>query len=700
MANVQAALAQWGLAMVDVAADGACQFNALCVSGSLDLEPLALRKQVHDFMQANPHLYTEYVEGDWQEYLASILNPSTWGDHLTLAAAAMVLNRPIAVHSTSGDGNAEPIVIPTHANYNDVLPIPLVHEAERHYQAVVPAEEAEEQGPSDPDTCHCGFLLLQGVCINPECGKRFQPQRRITGKAAMPGSAAKDDSKPELSPSQGSGARKCGTCGLHGHRAETCPERKKPIPKNGPRGSSCPDAWSPAYSHSPTGDVVKSKKGKCFRPLHKGIRYPTILAMDEDECKKEVCKKYNLLPQLVNRHCFKCGEAVAREGDILRCGSCDQRIQAERSCTPLHGTMSSWKDYACAAFCWSCQMRIDQTVLYTELSENTVRRLFAAFRDMTAWFAVKVHADKQFSCAEVDLDGAVGHINRASNPDKNIHTGRVFIMKERASKTTKLVTMDDHDVQKGSASKPESLKDVREPITSTLTDGSIGSSDGCQAIKSATLAAGTQPGEVLHQYVSHGRQPCKQFTKLELIPKDKVPDSLEQVLRQQDRWNEQSGHVRSTAGNQHAESEFGTARNLLASKCAHRGGAHRHSAAHMCSAVFLSHSPGLEALGHAIKAWFDAHIDQGDPKEYFDAKGWTGTGASANDKDTARIVAGGGKLDKPRAETRPAEAADPNLPGAQPKAKGSKKLPKAGSKPAKIAARLKVKNPKMSKKKP
>lgn len=46
-------------------------------------------------------------------------------------------------------------------------------------------------------------------------------------------------------------------------------------------------------------------------------------------------------------------------------------------------------------------------------------------------------------------------------------------------------------------------------------------------------------------------------------------------------------------------------------------------------------------MGDAFQAWFAAHIDKANPKEYFSRSGWTGAGAPAGDVESARIVCGG-----------------------------------------------------------
>ena len=284
MQALQGILAEWGLTVQDVAADGACQFTALCVSGSLSISPQELRMLICAYLAQHRDQYSQWVVGDFDEYLAQLAQPTTWGDHVTLLVAAIVLQRPITVHSTAG---GDPAVIPTLPAFNEELPINLVHEHERHYLAVGQGEEEDAQ--QDPDCCKCGALMLQGHCIMPDSphahsASEPKPAKRIIGKTRQAAGESCPDPKP----------------------------RNKPSPKpkansQGPRGSSCPDPWSPHYSYGPTGEALKTKPGKCFRPLHKTqLRYPAILAMTDQECKDKL-KGLGLVPKTSERICFSCG---------------------------------------------------------------------------------------------------------------------------------------------------------------------------------------------------------------------------------------------------------------------------------------------------------------------------------------------------------------------------------------------------------
>jgi len=314
MDRVHAILSEWGLAVSDVAADGSCQFHALIASGGLDWSHQELRKAIQAYLVSHADIYRDSIEGDWEEYLASLLQETTWGDHVTLAVAAIIVQRPILIHSTLPD--SEPVLIPTLPQFENALPIPLVHQAEMHYQAIQPiADGAPEFG--EEDTCSCGFLLLQGGrCINPQCSLNEdagKPNRRLRCKtpSSSSGTVLKKPAVP-------AGSRKCGHCGEQGHRVESCPHRTGAMKKNGARGSSCPHEYSNQYSYGPAGQEAKRSPGHNFR-YFKQPSTREIERMTEAEAEAKL-KEFKLLPPCppdVDRLCYHCGEKLVLK-DLLK----------------------------------------------------------------------------------------------------------------------------------------------------------------------------------------------------------------------------------------------------------------------------------------------------------------------------------------------------------------------------------------------
>ena len=59
--------------------------------------------------------------------------------------------------------------------------------------------------------------------------------------------------------------------------------------------------------------------------------------------------------------------------------------------------------YLLLVYCFTTQLRVDQTTWMAGVPENRVAALFATFRDVAGWFAVRMGRGLEFQCAEVDL---------------------------------------------------------------------------------------------------------------------------------------------------------------------------------------------------------------------------------------------------------------------------------------------------------
>ncbi|PSC68966.1 OTU domain-containing protein isoform X1 [Micractinium conductrix] len=83
-------LQQFGLTERQVEGDGACQFRSLAdqLYGTQRLHG-AVRRMVCQQLRAHPDWYRDYVPGDsYEAYCAEMEREATWGDHVTLQAAA------------------------------------------------------------------------------------------------------------------------------------------------------------------------------------------------------------------------------------------------------------------------------------------------------------------------------------------------------------------------------------------------------------------------------------------------------------------------------------------------------------------------------------------------------------------------------------------------------------------------------------
>ena len=96
--------------------------------------------QIADYISNLPEVFGEYWDGwdNFEAYVAHIRQDTSWGDQLTLMAAAHLLMRPISVitdslHEASGLIQVEPPEIISREVWGE--PIVLIHHAEFHYEA-------------------------------------------------------------------------------------------------------------------------------------------------------------------------------------------------------------------------------------------------------------------------------------------------------------------------------------------------------------------------------------------------------------------------------------------------------------------------------------------------------------------------------------------------------------------------------------
>ena len=123
---------------------------------------------------------------------------------------------------------------------------------------------------------------------------------------------------------------------------------------------------------------------------------------------------------------------------MLNCSgkACPVRFKADVAYTPRYDTTITERQWLSTGFAFGQQSRVGQVVLWCEVNETKLGLMFAAHRDVTAWFVVRCGKDVTFQTAEVDMDASKGHIVRSARDKVNIHSGRLFLFKERATPKT------------------------------------------------------------------------------------------------------------------------------------------------------------------------------------------------------------------------------------------------------------------------
>mmetsp|Transcript_33570 Transcript_33570/g.81152 ORF Transcript_33570/g.81152 Transcript_33570/m.81152 type:complete len:230 (+) Transcript_33570:68-757(+) len=103
------ALRKYRLKEHQVAADGACQFRSLShqLYGT-DEHHLAVRTDVVEHIRKNMEQFSGFMAGDPEQYLRDMARMNTWGDHLTLQAAADLYGVKVCLFTTSP---ADPLCI-------------------------------------------------------------------------------------------------------------------------------------------------------------------------------------------------------------------------------------------------------------------------------------------------------------------------------------------------------------------------------------------------------------------------------------------------------------------------------------------------------------------------------------------------------------------------------------------------------------
>ena len=170
-------LARRGLALKRVKPDGNCQFDAVLeMVDDLGVDHEKLREMVHDYLAEREEVFGKFLDTGsdgarfrgYKQYLKYIGTPKKWAGHLSLAALANILMRPIIVINDSlADEGSEhtqephliakecwktPIVLAHHLEIHYDATMPLPKQPASSFDAVRPCEDCREFGPENCPT--------------------------------------------------------------------------------------------------------------------------------------------------------------------------------------------------------------------------------------------------------------------------------------------------------------------------------------------------------------------------------------------------------------------------------------------------------------------------------------------------------------------------------------------------------------------
>ena len=145
-----------GVIAFDPPGNGNCQFSALCFflrSIGIERSPETLRREIVRYLQQNPNDLEGFplelfVGQRWSDYLAEMIKDGTYGDHITLQAAANIFNVQFTVHSSLG---VEANTVISSFGHNGVANFNLGHfaEGQREHYVCLEVAQINAENPSD-----------------------------------------------------------------------------------------------------------------------------------------------------------------------------------------------------------------------------------------------------------------------------------------------------------------------------------------------------------------------------------------------------------------------------------------------------------------------------------------------------------------------------------------------------------------------
>ncbi len=92
-------MAEKGFLIEECDKDGNCLFRAVAHQIYNDANRHeAVRKACYDYMERDRDHFSQYVDGDFGEYLARQRQASQWGDHLEIVAMKEMYNKNVEIY--------------------------------------------------------------------------------------------------------------------------------------------------------------------------------------------------------------------------------------------------------------------------------------------------------------------------------------------------------------------------------------------------------------------------------------------------------------------------------------------------------------------------------------------------------------------------------------------------------------------------
>eukprot|EP01041_Mallomonas_annulata_P007712 gene7712-15781_t len=137
--NFEKRMAEKGLHIVEVQADGNCLFRAIAHQMYLDENRHAeLREKCVKHMKIHHVRFSLFCSLDFNEYLNEIMTPGMWGDDLEIKALEEILDRVICIYSSEDGVEIKPMQTNFHEEslLKDVAPIILSYHGKNHYNSI------------------------------------------------------------------------------------------------------------------------------------------------------------------------------------------------------------------------------------------------------------------------------------------------------------------------------------------------------------------------------------------------------------------------------------------------------------------------------------------------------------------------------------------------------------------------------------